>query len=144
MMAASATLLALAAGVLLPGASGEGIWVGTSAFGADPIHVGPNELPPTTNRGHTANIRAEASAIQKDRHANPVMASPDVRFGVVGSGQQMISVAEGDSLVHDGAQPPTRHHALEWRHRLSEGRGAGMADEQPERTRRNPWALVSI
>eukprot|EP01044_Picomonas_judraskeda_P002483 COSAG03_NODE_181_length_10999_cov_2.623394_1_plen_478_part_10 len=99
-MAASATLLALAASVLR-GACGEGIWVGSNSFGTDPLHAGTHELPTTTNQGHRANIRAEPAPIQKDsKHANPLMASPDVRFGVVGGGQQMISLAEGESFQY--------------------------------------------
>ena len=90
-MPPSAALIALAA-TLVRGAGGEGIWVGSNTFGADPLHVGPNELLGTTNQGHRANVRSEPAAIQKDsKHANPLMTSPDVRFGVVGSGQQMIS-----------------------------------------------------
>lgn len=100
LMAASATLLALAASVLR-GACGEGIWVGSNSFGTDPLHAGTHELPTTTNQGHRANIRAEPAPIQKDsKHANPLMASPDVRFGVVGGGQQMISLAEGESFQY--------------------------------------------
>jgi hypothetical protein len=46
-------LLALAAtAARAQESAGEGIWVGSNTFGANPLHTEPHELSATTNKGH--------------------------------------------------------------------------------------------
>ena len=95
----------VAATALLAGAAHaqEGIFVGSNMFGSDPLHARLPVLPATTNPGHRDNVRSELGhEIQRDsKHANPLMASPDVQLAVVGgAGAQMIAIPEGGSFQY--------------------------------------------
>ena len=58
----------MVAASVLKGAGGEGIWVGSNSFGADPLHTGSYQLPGTTNKGHRENIRAEPAVGPRGGH----------------------------------------------------------------------------